>query len=102
MNGPAGKAQSIFPNSPWIVSLHGKTSGAFVTDSGPNRIREHVRAWRGYKVDEEETLGADLELIAEAKQAISNFDVVIEAQRSLVSALGRGHDNAAREARGQG
>jgi hypothetical protein len=42
-----------------------------------------------------------LELITGIEHAINNFHALIETQRLLVSALDRGEDKAAREARGQ-
>jgi hypothetical protein len=49
-------------------------------------------------VEEENKLGADLELIAEVERAIANFDALIIAQLTLVAALERqGHECDARD-----
>jgi hypothetical protein len=49
-------------------------------------------------VEEENKLGADLELIAEVERAIANFDALIIAQQALAAALERpGHECDARD-----
>jgi hypothetical protein len=49
-------------------------------------------------VEEENKLGADLELIAEVERAIANFDALIVTQQALVAALERpGHECDARD-----
>jgi len=49
-------------------------------------------------VEEENKLGADLELIAEVERAIANFDALIVAQQALAAALERhGHECDARD-----
>jgi hypothetical protein len=49
-------------------------------------------------VEEENKLGADLELIAEVERVVANFDALIVAQQALAAALEcHGHEFGARD-----
>ena len=64
-----------------------------------SELEPHTRSYiERLLVEEENKLGADLELIAEVERVIANFDALIVAQQALAAALERhGHECDARD-----